>query len=372
NLIPFAYDWRLSNRVAAQALKALVDRRLAAYRRATNNPLAKVILIAHSMGGLVSRYWLEVLGGWHDCRALVTFGTPYRGSLDALNYLANGFKKEKFSITLLDLSEVVRSCPAAYELLPFYDVLKVGDKWVTPSSIDKLPEGIHRDYLLAARDFHADIDRAIEANRRLPEYLAKPYPIFPVVGVHQATLNSAVLDHGKLVPSELRPDWLAKELEGGDGTVPRCSASPDDRADELREIFFAERHASLQGNEQVLTDLVERLAQMQARRVARVRGGVSVPAQPIALRAEALYLPGEPVTLSVEAEGIERFGVPRARLTGRRLDFATRELPFTKSGDHWTLTLGELPAGQYALQVDSTLGGPGAPTPVHEVIEVAA
>src|SRR4029434_11089128 len=31
--------------------------------------------------------------GWRDCRALITFGTPYRGSANALNYLANGYKK---------------------------------------------------------------------------------------------------------------------------------------------------------------------------------------------------------------------------------------------------------------------------------------
>jgi triacylglycerol esterase/lipase EstA (alpha/beta hydrolase family) len=45
------------------------------------------------MGGLISRYYLEVLEGWRDCRALVTFGTPYRGAVDAVNYLANGYKQ---------------------------------------------------------------------------------------------------------------------------------------------------------------------------------------------------------------------------------------------------------------------------------------
>ena len=49
--------------------------------------------MAHSMGGLVSRYYLEVLGGWHNARALFTFGTPYRGSLNAVNVLANGMRK---------------------------------------------------------------------------------------------------------------------------------------------------------------------------------------------------------------------------------------------------------------------------------------
>jgi hypothetical protein len=33
------------------------------------------------MGGLVARHYLEVFDGWRDTRMLVTFGTPYRGSV---------------------------------------------------------------------------------------------------------------------------------------------------------------------------------------------------------------------------------------------------------------------------------------------------
>ena len=56
---------------------------------------------------------LEVLGGWKDARALLTFGTPYRGSLNALNTLANGERKAAGRI---DLSPLVRSL-TALELL---------------------------------------------------------------------------------------------------------------------------------------------------------------------------------------------------------------------------------------------------------------
>jgi pimeloyl-ACP methyl ester carboxylesterase len=373
NLIAFPYDWRLSNRIAANALKDLVKRRLQPFRDATKNPMAKVILVAHSMGGLVSRYWLEVHEGWRDCRALVTFGTPYRGALDALDYLANGFKKTKFNVTLVDLSKVVRSCPGAYELLPVYNVLKVGNKtWVEPADADSLPADINRDYLLAARAFHSEIENAVAANRRDTDYLSAPYPIFPVVGVHQTTLNSAVQDGDKWVPSELRPDWLDKGQEGGDGTVPRYSASPADRPDDMREIYFAERHASLQGNDHVLTNLAQRVMQLQMRRFKPLEGGIEQPVESISLQVDPLFLPGEPVELFVDAAGVERFGPPRARITARGADLEARVLSFVKFADHWELNLGALPAGQYALTVEPTLGGPNAPTPIHEVIEVAA
>jgi pimeloyl-ACP methyl ester carboxylesterase len=93
NFFEFSYDWRRDCRVNARLLKKLIDQRLPQWREYSGAKDAKVILLAHSMGGLISRYYLEVLEGWRDCRALVTFGTPYRGAVDAVNYLANGYKQ---------------------------------------------------------------------------------------------------------------------------------------------------------------------------------------------------------------------------------------------------------------------------------------
>jgi hypothetical protein len=87
NFFEFPYDWRRDNRVAARLLKQFMDQRLALWRTYSGVAGAKVILLAHSMGGLVARYYLEVLEGWRDGRALITFGTPYRGSVNALSYL---------------------------------------------------------------------------------------------------------------------------------------------------------------------------------------------------------------------------------------------------------------------------------------------
>ena len=84
NFYEFPYDWRRDNRANAHILRRLLDKRLQRWREASGNDNAKVILLAHSMGGLVSRYYLEVLGGWQNCKALFTYGTPYRGSLNAL------------------------------------------------------------------------------------------------------------------------------------------------------------------------------------------------------------------------------------------------------------------------------------------------
>ena len=76
-LLHVSYDWRWDNRVAARRLKEQTNRWLGEWRR--EQPDAKLILVGHSMGGLVARYFLECLEGWRDTRRVVTSGPPYRG-----------------------------------------------------------------------------------------------------------------------------------------------------------------------------------------------------------------------------------------------------------------------------------------------------
>ncbi|MBL8151982.1 MAG: hypothetical protein JNN15_18835, partial [Blastocatellia bacterium] len=63
NLFKFPYDWRRDNRAAAHRLARLSRTWLEAWRKESGNQSAKLILIAHSMGGIISRYFLEVLEG---------------------------------------------------------------------------------------------------------------------------------------------------------------------------------------------------------------------------------------------------------------------------------------------------------------------
>lgn len=138
DFIEFPYDWRLDNRINAAMLRDLVSDRLRRWREYSHNPDARVIFLAHSMGGLVARYYLEVLEGLRDCRALITFGTLYRVSLNALDFLANGYKR-----LFVDLTEVMRSFPSAYQLLPIYKALRVGSDYVRVAEATGVP-GVDR------------------------------------------------------------------------------------------------------------------------------------------------------------------------------------------------------------------------------------
>ena len=261
NFVEFPYDWRLSNRVGAAQLGTVVKAKLRAWRDHSNEPDAKVILVAHSVGGLVARYWLEVLEGWPDCRALVTFGTPYRGSLDALGYVANGYKK-----AFVNLSDVLRTCPSVYELMPIYRSVRHGDDdWLRPEEI-AVPKA-NVAYVQAAAKFHDDIEAAVAKHKDDPGYVTVPF-----VGVYESTSQSADFDGAKLTLRGDIPSWITDDVAGGDGTVPRVSATPIEMTAAFGATFLGEQHGCLQNNPHALDDLIERLVQSQARHLGAIRG----------------------------------------------------------------------------------------------------
>lgn len=120
----FTYDWRQDNSLTAAKLDNLVDQ----IRNDHGDQTLQVDIVAHSMGGLVTRYWLrygnaDVLGsnefplnnaGADKARKVILVGTPNLGSTSALQQLLTG---ANFGINTIT-SEVLLSFPSAYQLLP--------------------------------------------------------------------------------------------------------------------------------------------------------------------------------------------------------------------------------------------------------------
>jgi len=371
NFYEFPYDWRRDNRVAARQLKTLVDRVLPQWRRDTGAEHAKVILLAHSMGGLVARHYLEVLEGWSVCRALVSFGTPYRGSLNAVGFLANGYKK-----AFLDLSEMMRSFTSVHQLLPVYPAVwsDVDGAFRRVAELAGL-RGIDQARAADALAFHRTIETSVDAHRSDAAYLLG-YKTLPVVGTHQPTSQSAVLSGGRLTVSADLPAGLNDILADGDGTVPRASAIPVELSEEYRDTFIAERHGSLQCNTTVLADIRERLRQMQVVGLGKVRGPEArldaAGQAAISLDLDDLYLPDEPVVLRarlVDGEAPEQppVGVIEAVTPGAA---GGGPRPFVEDGDGWMLTVEGLPPGVYRVEVGPAAWGPRSPGPVHDLFEV--
>jgi pimeloyl-ACP methyl ester carboxylesterase len=372
NFIEFPYDWRLDNRVNARRLAELVSDRLARWREYSHNPGAKTIFLAHSMGGLIARYHLEALEGWRDCRALVTFGTPHRGSLNAVNFLANGYKK-----LFVDLTEVMRTFPSMYQLLPIYRALRTGQDYVRVAETKGIP-GIDQARAQDALAFHREIERKVQDHRTDAEYLDGGYAIIPVVGTRQPTLQSAVLTDKSLTVTEDLPGWMDPSLADGDGTVPRASAIPIEMSDAYRDSYAAEKHSSLHCNRTVLEDIRGRLEQMQVRGLREIRGPSESSAAgerpALALDVEDLYLEDEPVVLSARLVNSEQSaGGLRGHVEpiDAPASFAPRSVDFSESANGWMCLLEDLPPGLYRVEVRTEKAGPSAPPPVHDLIEVA-
>lgn len=292
NWFDFPYDWRRDNRVAAARLAEQAPRWLADWRAASGNSDAKLVLLAHSMGGLVSRHYLEMLGGWRDTRHLITFGTPYRGSLNAVDFLVNGFRKGWGPLSL-DLSDLLRSLTSVYQLLPIYPSVRPSDA----APLARVAETTlpHVDAVRAqqALQFHRDIEAAQAANAQDAAYRERGYACSPLVGILQTTAQSAVLRGERL---ETLAEYDGAD-DGGDGTVPRVSATPIELSDAAVETYAACVHGSLQGYGPLLDHVVGRLTR---KRLGAYR---ETPFDGFRLDVPDLVVPDEPVPVSALTAG---------------------------------------------------------------------
>ena len=371
NFYQFPYDWRRDNRANARILKKLIDKRLKCWRERSGAADAKVILMAHSMGGLVSRYYLEVLEGWRDSRALFTFGTPYRGSPKAVNFLANGYKQ-----LFLDLTDVMRSLTSIYQLLPIYKVINIDGDYHRIAEVDNLPN-IDKLKAQDALAFHREIEAAVERHLKDEQYL-RSFATVPIAGVHQPTLQSATLINGKLTASEDLPGVLKNrfDLGDGDGTVPKVSAIPIERSSDLDNFFIAEQHGTLQNQAQVLDNLLNVLRISQFNSLEDVRGKLAdarsaTPQSAISLSLDDLYLAGEPVALRARLIGLPNAATKlKADIQSVSDGRPTLSLDFVEQEKEWVLAIDGLPSGLYRVAVKTENNSEQAPTPVHDLFEV--
>jgi hypothetical protein len=341
NFFRFPYDWRRDNRANARRLQRESHDWLKRWRE--KSPGAKLVLVAHSMGGLISRYFLEVLDGWKDTRALISFGTPYRGSLNAVDAIANGIRKGGLGLTLVDLTELGRSLTSLYQLLPVYPCYDTGDGVLhRVGEIDGIPNmdaARARDALA----FHNEIRSAVDEHLKSAEYRDQRYRVHPVVGVSQET-NQSARRHGNGV--QVLMSLGGKDLSG-DGTVPRVSATPIEYSDANVEMFAATKHGSLQNADAVLTQLEGVMTGF----AIDLGQFLDQPARHIAVSVEDAYFDDEPVVIRGRARGR-----PDAAITARILDGDSdailQTLTLAPVGDEWrTAESPPLTAGAYRVQL---------------------
>ncbi|MGH3999533.1 MAG: lipase/acyltransferase domain-containing protein, partial [Pseudonocardiaceae bacterium] len=163
SLVLFPYDFRLGVPSAARRLAAEIRLRLEDLTEDARHQ--RVIIIAHSLGGLVARFWLGSLNGASCCKALITLGTPHRGAPKALDWLLNGIRVGPGPVSvvtshlLASAAAVVQEWASTYDLLPRYRAVR-DDK----TGIDYYP---HELSAVAGQAFVKQADAAFAMHREI-------------------------------------------------------------------------------------------------------------------------------------------------------------------------------------------------------------
>jgi hypothetical protein len=349
NFFAFPYDWRLDNRIAAKELAEAAPKWLSSWRKKSGNNTARLIFLTHSMGGLIARYYLECLGGWEQTRFLVSFGTPYRGSLNALNKLVNGMKIRAGATDLADLSGFVRSLTSIYQLLPTYPCLsKSNSDQLLRVNEYALPR-IDPQRLANATQFHHEIEQAVAANLKTSKYTEEGYTIVPIVGTSQFTLQSGKERSDGTI--EFSDNHSGQAIDG-DGTVPRPSATPPELSGKNRELYVPQQHASLQNTTAVIQQITGMVKEQQ---IAwdQFRAGP----RSLSLQVPTLVSSQDPIDVSGSYHGVA--GKPEGHMVVEDLSGQMPLRTYAIEPKHGTYkhTLLGIPDGSYRITVTIVDGG---------------
>ncbi|MEW1635261.1 hypothetical protein AB0469_14395 [Streptomyces sp. NPDC093801] len=371
-VVGFGYDFRLGVRDAAERFGAAVDERLTALWPDRGAHDKRLIIVAHSLGGLVARYWLAgAKENWERCRALLTLGTPHAGAPKALDVLVNGVPLLGGHILRERLGPVLGTWTSMADLLPAYAAVRAegpaarttgpvsavqdpGPQWLWPEA---LPVPGLAGPAAQGRLLHQKIaDGWRTIPRDGPQVLAR-------IGYGHHTVRSASWDGRRLRASRKAPDNVdfgAWREDLGDGTVPAFSGQPAEHRGQYETgLLVAERHgtiADLAGTADWVQGLEERPRQLPIR-------GEERPVV-LGLDIEELQLTGTAVPLAASVTGADPdlrdvpvwATVTPAGEPGRRL----QEVPLDLDGEGRAFTgeLASLPPGLYDVRVTAE-GVPG-------------
>jgi pSer/pThr/pTyr-binding forkhead associated (FHA) protein len=197
----FSYDWRQDVRLSAHQLARAVE------RWAIEPPF---ILIAHSLGTLISRYYVERLGGKDHVRRMLLMGGPHSGTPSIATTLVLGPNLLPFGILGERLRQVLSTFPSCYQILPTY-----------PCAIDQNSQPIN---MLQEEQWLSEAQRPLlHMAQEFRQELGTKYSV-PTVSVFGYGIPTTA---GLKVMRDSAGKWLQVSYESkpsGDNTIPERSA----------------------------------------------------------------------------------------------------------------------------------------------------
>lgn len=201
DLLEFAYDWRKDVRDSALQLAAAIE--------AWDHP-APITIIAHSLGCLVSRYYINCLGGDRKVERIVLMGGPHQGTPKAITALLTKGNLLPFGFMGERVRDIFRTFPSSYQILPTYNcVVEKGGTTIDLFSNHEWLPVEQRPKLRYGRKYLRQVGNTLKV------------PSISIFGYGQRTIT------GIEVEFDVNRFWLALNLNfknKGDETVPEHSA----------------------------------------------------------------------------------------------------------------------------------------------------
>ena len=243
------YDWRKDNALAADVLAGHIT-----FMRKAHGPEVVINIVAHSMGGLISRYFLEsgefsekTHPGFANIRRLITIGTPHRGAPIALHAALGQMKRLFLSAKQVKRLANDPQFPALYQLLP-----PPAEPFLWDSNLASRlsPVNLYMPHIskkLGLSSANLDKTTAFHAALNIANQPAG-VDYFCFVGTRQKTVSNIRYDFNNY---EYTPPPIVETEDGGDGTVPSWSASVSG----MQQLLVGGDHGSLYKPKEVLRDL---------------------------------------------------------------------------------------------------------------------
>lgn len=197
----FPYDWRQDVRISAGQLGKLIE---------DLDSERPVVIIGHSLGTMVTRYYIEHLGGDKRVERVILMGGPHKGAVKVLLSMLVAPEVLPFGIMGERLRKILLTFPTTYQILPDYPagMDQHGNKinfledsnWLDPEYLPLLKLG---------RDFRNELKSSASI------------PSVSIIGYGIKTISNVSLQRDETGKIE-NVDFLSDNI--GDGSVLEQSA----------------------------------------------------------------------------------------------------------------------------------------------------